>query len=305
MAQDVTLTGRASAAFFSAAGRGRARSRCTRTTCGPVTVSFDRFEIDPAARAVDGQRPLGHRTNRGRRHDRRPRDTFVAADRRTCPTAASTPPRSNGTRQALPHERRRRSSRPTSAPPAAATRSSSRRPSCSTPTRSYTFEVTDGVQGHQRRRVPAVHVDASPPARRSRAVDPTLVVREGRAARRRRASSTPRVKVGPDHRLYAGTYDGRILRFTSTPTARSARRRSSRRSRPPTAATGCSPGFTFDPPSTATNLIVWVSARAVRFGHRGRYATEWTGKISRLSGAEPRQRTRTSSSACRARCATT
>ena len=89
------------------------------------------------------------------------------------------------------------------------------------------------------------------------------------------------VAIGPDERLYVSAFDGRILRFDIDPADGTL-------SPPTTISTVISAnagprlvtGFTFDPASTASNLIVWVS--------HGQLSTErsddWTGKISRLSG---------------------
>jgi hypothetical protein len=85
---------------------------------------------------------------------------------------------------------------------------------------------------------------------------------------------------GPDGLLYASTLDGLIYRFpiaadgtlgvpqiiNSVQTANGGPR--------------FLVGMTFDPASTASNLIVWVTHSAYAFTN----APDWTGKISRLSG---------------------
>ena len=89
---------------------------------------------------------------------------------------------------------------------------------------------------------------------------------------------------GPDNKLYAGTLDGRIVRFTvnSTTGALSA---------PETFSTVNNSngetrfiiGMEFDPAATASNLILWVShSKATDLDLPE--APDWTGKISRLSG---------------------
>jgi hypothetical protein len=87
--------------------------------------------------------------------------------------------------------------------------------------------------------------------------------------------------MGPDDRLYAGTLDGKIIRYDvaadgslsapfeiDTVTANNGGPRTIT-------------GIKFGPLSTASNLILWVS--------HGQFAaenaTDWTGKLSRLSGA--------------------
>jgi glucose/arabinose dehydrogenase len=89
---------------------------------------------------------------------------------------------------------------------------------------------------------------------------------------------------GPDNKLYAGTLDGRIVRFTvdaSTGTL----------SAPETFTTVNTQngetrfiiGMEFDPAATASNLILWVS-HSEATNLELPEAPDWTGKISRLSG---------------------
>ena len=92
------------------------------------------------------------------------------------------------------------------------------------------------------------------------------------------------VKVGPDHRVYASSEDGRIFRFpvnadgtlgdadviTSLQDANGGARLVS--------------GFAFDPASTAANVVLWVSNGYYGFDD----APDWTGKITRMSGPDLR-----------------
>ena len=88
------------------------------------------------------------------------------------------------------------------------------------------------------------------------------------------------VTIGPDGKLYAGTIDGEIVRFplnadgtTGTPEVITSLQ----------AANGgprMLVGLTFDPASTASNLILWVSHSLFAFNS----APDWEGKITRLSG---------------------
>lgn len=91
------------------------------------------------------------------------------------------------------------------------------------------------------------------------------------------------VTMGPDDKLYAATYEGKIYRFpvaadgtTGTPQIISSLQ----------TANGGSPrtllGMAFDPAATASNPILWVSHNQYAFDN----ATDWTGKVSRMSGAD-------------------
>ena len=92
--------------------------------------------------------------------------------------------------------------------------------------------------------------------------------------------------IGPDGKLYAGTFDGRILRFVinadgtlgaaeTIPTLIMA-------NHGPRTITG----LAFDPTSTAANIKVWVSHSQMAI-HEGKIegASDWTGKITVMSGA--------------------
>ena len=90
------------------------------------------------------------------------------------------------------------------------------------------------------------------------------------------------VTMGPDGKLYAGTYDGDVYRFpvgadgtTGTPQVIGSLK---------TANGGARTllGLAFDPAATAANPILWVSHNEYAFSN----ATDWTGKVSRLSGAD-------------------
>lgn len=89
---------------------------------------------------------------------------------------------------------------------------------------------------------------------------------------------------GPDNKLYAGTLDGRIVRFTVDATTGAL-------SAPETFTTVNTNnghtrfiiGMEFDPAATASNLIMWVS-HSEATNLELPEAPDWTGKISRLSG---------------------
>lgn len=94
--------------------------------------------------------------------------------------------------------------------------------------------------------------------------------------------------VGPDGRLYAATLFGQIHRFDisgdGTLGARQVIETITNKEQAPRLLIG----LTFDPTATASNLIMWTShTEFPGFDSRGRPLTgaDWTGKITRLSGA--------------------
>jgi glucose/arabinose dehydrogenase len=89
---------------------------------------------------------------------------------------------------------------------------------------------------------------------------------------------------GPDNKLYAGTLDGQILRFTigsggtlSTPEIFNTVNTNS-------GDTEFIIGLEFDPASTAQNPILWISHSAASDLTQNN-APDWTGKISKVSGS--------------------
>ena len=88
--------------------------------------------------------------------------------------------------------------------------------------------------------------------------------------------------MGPDNKLYAATIDGNIYRFavnadgtTGTPQIISSVQTAN--GGPRTIL-----GLAFDPAATASNPILWISHNEFAFDN----ATDWTGKVSRLSGGD-------------------
>ncbi|CAM3944321.1 Ig-like domain-containing protein [Deinococcus marmoris] len=88
------------------------------------------------------------------------------------------------------------------------------------------------------------------------------------------------VQVGPDNMLYAATLTGEILRFAmgadgtlgKPQTITSVKDKDGLRT---------IVGLTFDPSSTAGNLVLWISNNVI---YTGDPVDDWTGKITRLSG---------------------
>jgi glucose/arabinose dehydrogenase len=106
----------------------------------------------------------------------------------------------------------------------------------------------------------------------------------------KRPSAYTCIELGPDHKLYASTFDGRIFRYVlkadgtlSEPEIITSVQSSNRGPRLIT-------GIVFDPSSTPQNVVMWVSHGQMAF-HEGRIegADDWTGKISVLRGADLKQ----------------
>jgi glucose/arabinose dehydrogenase len=94
--------------------------------------------------------------------------------------------------------------------------------------------------------------------------------------------------VGPDHRLYAGTFDGRILRYDflqdgmlSEPFVIDSVLKGNKS---PDNLTGgrLITGICFDPASTPENMVLWITN-----GYQGiEHCPDWSCKLSRLSGPD-------------------
>jgi glucose/arabinose dehydrogenase len=93
------------------------------------------------------------------------------------------------------------------------------------------------------------------------------------------------ITIGPDRRLYAGTYDGRIFVFPIEPDGTLAKPTIS----PVLLAHAGGPrlitGLRFDPASTPQDPVLWVSHGQMKLQD----ADDWTGTISRLRGASLEQ----------------
>lgn len=88
--------------------------------------------------------------------------------------------------------------------------------------------------------------------------------------------------VGPDHRLYAGTLDGRILRYDIQADGTVRLDRTIATVQAANGGTRLLTGLRFDPAASDSDLILWVSHGASPSNH----VDDWTGKISRLRGGD-------------------
>ncbi|HEX8914749.1 MAG TPA: choice-of-anchor D domain-containing protein [Humisphaera sp.] len=90
------------------------------------------------------------------------------------------------------------------------------------------------------------------------------------------------VTVGPDGKLYAATFDGLIRRFTVGADGTLSGMQEISTVNTKNGAARTITGIVFDPASTASNLIAWVT-HTEKADLNG---TNFTGKVSRLSGAD-------------------
>lgn len=89
------------------------------------------------------------------------------------------------------------------------------------------------------------------------------------------------VQVGPDNMLYAGTLTGEILRFPMGADGTLGKPQTITSVVKAEKGPRSIIGLTFDPSSTAGNLVLWISNNVI---YTGQAVDDWTGKITRLSG---------------------
>lgn len=90
------------------------------------------------------------------------------------------------------------------------------------------------------------------------------------------------VEIGPDGMLYAATLTGEILRFGMQPDGTLGQPQTITSVVRAEGGPRSIIGLKFDPSSTADNLVLWISNNVV---YTGKAVEDWTGKVTRLSGA--------------------
>ncbi len=88
--------------------------------------------------------------------------------------------------------------------------------------------------------------------------------------------------VGPDNKLYAATFDGYIYRFGVNSDGTVGTPQIIDSVRTANAGPRTIIGLAFDPSATASNLVLWITDNEYAFND----ATDWTGKISKLTGSD-------------------
>ena len=101
------------------------------------------------------------------------------------------------------------------------------------------------------------------------------------------------VEIGPDHRLYASTLDGRIIRYSIAPDGMLAEPVTIKTIQTANQGPRLITGIKFDPSSKTDDLTLWVNHGQLpplndKNDGTGliRGAQDWTGKLSRLSGSD-------------------
>jgi hypothetical protein len=279
LSQEVTLAGGGQTNFFSSTARAGLIAM-HKNDAGAITVGFDSFEIVPGNPSsnrptVTASRPAAGSTGVAAGRVRRGRR---APARR--PATASTPPRST-------------------APPSGSTApaiAASSTPCVNTTgggdaivltpkalldaNTTYTFEINDGVKDTGGVAfVPFVMSFTTGAA--SAPADPRIAFEKVQltVATGHQYSG---LTIGPDGKLYASTAEGLIHRFEIRPDGTLGAPQVIRTVQDNNGGNRFVTGITFDPSSTASNPILWVSHNF--YVLEG--APEWTGKISRLSGAD-------------------
>src|SRR4051812_31678448 len=152
-------------------------------------------------------------------------------------------------------------------------------------TTQYTFEVTDGVKDTSGSRFMPFSLSFTTAA--GEATSDYPVAFEKIALQGTNMTTDPKrptvytgLTIGPDRKLYAATFDGRIFRFAINDDGALGK------AQPIMTMFGANhgprliTGIAFDPASTAENLILWVSHGQMAWQN----AEDWTGKITVLRG---------------------
>lgn len=276
--QEITLTGSKKTLFFGAAARAGLMAM-HKNDAGPITVAVDRFEI--VSGTPLSSRPSITDTNPANGAVAVWRDVFVDADVRL-PTPGKGIDVNTLTSDTV--KLYRTSDR---APVAANINTSGGGDSITlTPATllaentGYTFEVTSGLRDTGG----AEFVPFSIAFTTGTGVTPvdSTVAFEKVSLPSTQGSQFTALTIGPDGKLYAGTITGLIHRFTINADGTLSNPQVIDILQTANGAPRMLIGLEFDRSSTAGNLILWAS--------HGQYATEnatdFTGKISRLSGSD-------------------
>ena len=273
----VTLDASKRTAFFNARSR-LGLITAHKNNSGPVTVAYDRLEVIPVTGATSN-RPVVTATRPGNGATGVPRDTFVAVD-------VSLPNAGHGIDGNTVNFQTVRLLRASDRQEVSSKRNVSgggdaivlQPRTLLDANTEYIFQVTSGVEDTAGNAFQPTEIrfttgtqGPNPPRDIGFQQVPQALTQ---------GQQYTAVTFGPDGLLYAGTFDGKILRFgiggdgSLTPpqlldTVRAVH------GGPRTVT-----GLRFDPGSTAGNLVLWVSHNQFAMED----ATDWTGKISRLSG---------------------
>lgn len=274
---ELTLDAAKGGAFFAPEGRAGLIAM-HKNNSGPVTVAFDRFEVYRGAPAVSrpdvtATRPANGATNIDP-------NGFIAAD-------VYLPTPGAGINDATLTSSTVRLYRTSDGALVSATLNTSGagdaivlQPNAAlSPNTKYTFEVNAGLQDTAGQSFYPYTATFTTGNAMTNGDSGIAFDKVGLSTAMNQSFSS--VTVGPDHRLYATTLSGHIFRFDinadgtlGTPLVINTVRQRNGGARFIT-------GLAFDPASTADNPIVWITHGQAAYTD----ATDWTGKISRLAGA--------------------
>ncbi len=276
--QQITLNGTQKALFFN--GMSRAGIFASqKNDLAPVTVSFDRFEI--VSGTPISSRPSVTATRPANGETGVYRDGFIAAD------------------VFLPNPGKGVDSRTLDLNSVKVYRTSDRLAVLSTlntsgggdaivaqpkglldPNTSYTFEVTSGLKDTGGAAFMPYLSTFTTGADVQNPTDPSIAFEKVTLSTASGLQYSS-VAMGPDGKLYACSIDGLIQRFNVNPDGTLGAPQNITVVQTQNGGPRFLTGITFDPASTASNLIAWVSHGDYAFEN----ATDWTGAISRISGA--------------------
>ena len=276
LAQTITLSGAKRTLFFSSAARAGLIAMHKNDT-GPITVALDRFEV--VAGTPLSSRPSVTDTNPANGATGVWRDVFVDANVRlpttgkgidvnTLTAATVKLYRTADHAQVLSNINTSGGGDSITLTPVSLLAENT----------SYTFEVTDGLRDTGGAAfLPftmtfTTGTNATP-------VDPTIAF-EQVALPTTQGSQFTALTIGPDGKLYAGTLQGLIQRFTIQPDGTLSAPETINTLQAANGGPRLLTGLEFDPASTAGNLVLWVSHGQSTLEN----ATDFTGKVSRLSG---------------------
>lgn len=278
LTQEITLAGSSKANFFSSTAKAGLIAM-HKNDGGPITVGFDRFEIqsgNPATTrpTVTATRPAPGATNVAR-------DIFVAADV-NLPSAGHGVDAASLTSSTVrlyrtsDHKLIDAHLNTTGGGDAIVCQPSALLDANT----SYTFEVTDGVKDTSGAAfLPFVMTFTT--GTQSTQGDARIAF-EKVALSNATGTQYSGLTIGPDGKLYAATSTGVIHRFTINPDGTLGVPQVITTVQTNNAGNRFITGIVFDPSSTASNLVLFISHNYSALEN----APDWTGKISRLSGAD-------------------
>ncbi len=273
----LTLSGSEKTAFFTSSAKGGVL-QSQKNNLAPVTITYDSFGITAGSPvlghpSVTATRPADGDTNVSR-------DSFVAADVNLPTPGAGVDASTLSTTTVMLY----RTSDHTMVPGVVNTTGGGdaiiyQPTDLLLANTSYTFQVTSGVKDTAGSSfVPytatfTTGTSGGPVASNISFDKVSLTSTDG--------SSYTSVEVGPDHKLYATTIDGHIIRWTINNDGTLGASQTIDTIITKEGGARALIGLVFDPKSTASNLIAYVSNNAPSLTN----APDWSGKITKLTGS--------------------